>query len=381
MRISTDISGRRLWAIVRREFNEIIRDPLYMTLALLVPAFILVTFGFGLVLDIEHVPTGVLDRDDTRLSRTYVDAVAASESFDVVQRYSDFPTMEEDLRAGRIRAAVIVPQGFERYYHHGRQGEVQFIIDGVIPVRAEITRTFAESIHQQFLGSLNEGRWHLPHLGRGSVDISARIEFNSELRSANFIVPGLIATTLMYYPALLTTLSIVREKESQTILSLYCSPISKAELLLGKLLPYLMISLVNAVVLMGLALYVFEVPFRGSLALVAFATVLYLFATCSVGMLISVLVNTQVAAILVTMVTTLLPSFLYTGFFTPLSASKWSIWLIGRFLPTTYYLDILRGVFLKGTGWSMNWPTLTTLAVYSIVLYWISFKCFSKRIR
>ncbi len=376
------LSTRRIRAIIIREFNEIIRDPLYMALSMLVPPFIMVIFGFGLALDVEHLPLGIYDRDRTRLSREYVNAFIQSESFTQVEEYQDEELMSEHLRASKLRTALIIPKGFEHDIQKGKTTEVGIWIDGTIPMRAEIARGFAIGVHSQFMARIPE---LLPQMARlikptANVNIVSRVLFNPELRSANFVVPGLIATVLMFYPALLTTLSIVREKESQSILALYCSPITRTELLLGKLVPYLLISMVNFVMSFLLALWLFRVPFQGSWSLLAFSSVLYVFSTCALGMTISVVVSTQVSAILVTMVVTILPSFLYSGFFTPLSASSWSMWMMGRFIPTTYYLDILRGLFLKGTGWDIHWPALLALLVYAGVLYTIAFKTFKKRL-
>jgi len=376
------LSPRRVRAIVRREFNEIIRDPMYLALALLVPPFIMTIFGFGLTLDVEELPLGIYDRDRSRLSREYIDSFVQSDSFERVEEYTDEERMSEDLRTSRLRTALIIPERFEQNLQKGKAVDVAVWIDGTIPMRAEVARGFAIGVHSQFMARLPE---LLPRLAfavkpAAVVNVVPRILYNPELRSANFVVPGLIATILMFYPALLTTLSIVREKESQSIIALYCSPINRFELLLGKLLPYLLISTVNFVCAFLLAVWLFRVPFGGSYLLLAVASILYVVSTCALGLTISVVVRTQVAAILVTMVLTVLPSFLYSGFFTPLSASTWSMWIMGRFVPTTYYLDILRGLFLKNTGWAIHWPSLLALIVYAAVLYGIAFKMFSKRL-
>jgi len=380
--MSQPISFRRIRAVTVREFNEIIRDRLYMALSMLVPPFIMTIFGFGLALDVEHLPLGIYDRDQSRLSREYVDSFVQSDSFKRVEEYQDEELMSEHLRASKLRTALIIPKNFEHDIKKGKDTEVAVWIDGTIPMRAEIARGFAVGVHTQFMSRIGDLIPEMKPLIRGGAQINLvpRVLFNPELKSANFVVPGLIATVLMFYPALLTTLSVVREKESQSILALYCSPITRTELLVGKLLPYLSISSVNFVSTLLLAMYLFDVPFGGSWTLLAFASLLYVFSTCALGLMISVLVNTQVAAILITMVVTVLPSFLYSGFFTPLSASSWSMWMMGRFIPATYYLDILRGLFLKETGWGIHWPALLAMGVYAGIMYTIAFKMFKKRI-
>ncbi len=376
------ISVRRIRAVVRREFNEIIRDPLYMALSILVPPFIMIIFGFGLALDVQHLPLGICDLDQSRLSREYRNSFIESDSFSLAKMYMDAEEIDKDLRTSRLRTALIIPENFEHNIQQGKTVTVAIWIDGTIPFRAEIARGFALGVHAQFMSNLPR---YIPRFlqsagPKASIHLVPRIEFNPELKSANFVVPGLVATILMFYPALLTTLSIVREKESQAILALYCSPISREELMLGKLMPYLVIAVINFVCAFLLALYLFNVPFNGSWGLLAAASILYVFCTCALGLTISVLVNTQVSAILVTMALTVLPSFLYSGFFTPLAASSWSMWIMGRFVPATYYLDILRGLFLKGTSWDIHWPSLLALALYAMVLYIIAFKTFSKRL-
>jgi len=377
------LSTQRIWAIMAREFNEIIRDPLYLTMALLVPPFIMVVFGFGLTLDVENLHLGVCDRDKSRLSREYIDSFVQSETFRMIGYYDDMQTLADDLQTSKLRAALIVPENFQHDIYHGIPTEVQMLIDGTIPLRAEITRGYAQGVHQEFLEKVSllvpqRAKDFVPH--QGVIKIFPRVLFNPQLKSVNFIVPGLIATVLMFYPALLTTLSIVREKQSQSILALYCSPVNKIELLLGKLFPYLIIAIVNFATTFLLAVYLFNVPFRGNFLLLSIATILYVIGTCGLGLMISVLVNTQVAAILITMVITVLPSFLYTGFFVPLSTASWSVWILGRFVSATYYLDILRGIFLKGTGWSVHWPSILMLIIYAAVLYIIAFTVFQKRL-
>lgn len=371
------MSARRLKAIILREFNTIVLDPLYVSLALLVPPFSMLVFGYGISLDVEHLPLGVLDRDQSRLSRSYIDRFIQSESFDDGGRYHNEHALEQELRTSRIRAALVIPHGFERRLHRGRPVDTSLWIDGTIPVRAKQTRSLAQAVHARFLQNLVAARGP----GRAAdtqIQIISQIKFNPVLRSSNFIVPGLIAAMLMFYPALLTTLSIVGEKGSGSIVVLYSSPLTKTELLLGKMVPYLLISMVNFVSMFLVAVYVFEVPFGGNIGLLLFASAIYVFATCSLGMLISILSNTQVTAILATVVATILPSFLYSGFLTPLSSASWTVWIISRFIPATYYLDILKGLFLKNTGLWIHMPSLLVLILYALIVNTISFKRFHK---
>lgn len=380
MRFFGSISTRRLKAIVRREVNEIIRDRLYLALALLVPPVIMIIFSYGLALDVERVPLGVLDKDGSPLSRAYVDLFAESEAFSLAGRFSDMPSLERALSRSQVRAGLVVPAGFARAVYRGLPTSVQMQIDGTISIRAETIRSYGQAVHSRFLGGLSERLPGAVSASRARIEIVSRVWFNEDLRSANFVTPGLVATLLMFYPTLLMSLSIVREKESQSIVALYCSPISKWELLIGKLLPYLVISLLNFGAMFILMLYLFSVPVRGSLPLIATATVIYVISTCGLGLLISVVVRTQISAILSAVILSLLPPFLYSGFFSPLGVANFSSWLIGRFIPATYYLDVLRSVLLKGTGWSYHWDSLLALAGYSVVVYGVAFRCFRKRL-
>jgi ABC-2 type transport system permease protein len=377
------VNQRRVRAVVRREFNEIIRDPLYLGLAVLVPPVLMMIFGFGLKLDVENLPLGVCDMDQSQLSRLYVDSFIQSESFELKGLYTDKELLAEDLRNTRLRCAIIIPENFEEKVRRNQNIDVALLIDGTIPIRADVARGYAVSAHSLFLSRLVS---RIPQLAyrvtqTNYVQVKPRILFNPELKSNNFIVPGILATVLMYYPALITTLSIVREKENQSILALYSSPITRFELLLGKIIPYWVISIVNFITVFLLAIFLFRIPFEGSLILLLTASLIYVFTNCALGLMISCLVETQVSGILVTMVLTVLPSFLYSGFFTPLSASSWSIWIMGRFVPATYYLDVIRGVFLKGTGWSIHLPAMIVLLIFGMILYLVAFSVFRKQMR
>jgi len=371
------VSIRRIKAVIVKEFREIIRDPAYLGMVFLVPMFIMVIFGYGLTLDVKDVPLGVYDRDNTPLSRRYYQSFANTESFRLVGLFFDDTSMEQAMQLSRIRAWMTIPEGFSRRVYSGQPVEVQILLDGTFPSRAEVSRGYAQAIHAGFLEELAGERGDKP---KPVIDLHPRIWFNTELQSSYFIVPGLIATLLMFYPALLTTLSIVREKESQAILNIFCSPIARWEFLTGKVLPYWVISLVNFLTIFAAAVLVFKIPYRGSYWLLGVGSAVYVFCTCGIGLLISVLVRTQVSGILITTVLTILPAFIYSGFFVPLSTAEPLARLIGLLVPATYYLDIIRGLFLKGMGWSIHWPNVLTLGVYGLALHGIAYKRFKKRL-
>lgn len=368
---------KRINAIMIREFREIILDRTYLAMVFFAPMFIMITFGYGLKMDVQNVPLGVYDRDNSPLSRRYYESFASSDSFELVSKYYSDITLMQDLQRLNIRAGIIIGEGFSKHVSSGRKANVQILLDGTFPARGQVMQSYARAIHESFLAKLLV---HGPDKPPGQMQLAVRMLYNPELKSSNFIVPGVLATLLMLYPALLTAGCIVRETESQSILSIYCCPIERWEFLAGKLLPYWLLSLVTFLVVFGMAVFVFQVPYRGGITLLVVATAGYLACTCGIGLLISVLARTQVTAIMITAIMTILPAFTYSGFFVPLSTATPSVRLISFLVPASYYLDIIRGLFLKGTGWAVHWPNVVAICVYAMVLYGIAYMKFKKRI-
>jgi ABC-2 type transport system permease protein len=362
--------------VIAKEFREIRRSKLYIALTVIVPATLMIIFGYGMTFDVKNIAVAVWDLSPSRESREYVSTFLNSGYFRLGLYVRNHGEIEEALRRGRVRAALILPSDFATRLEEGRTAEVQLLIDGSFPNQASTIRSYMEAINAQFNENL------VRHLGPETVPlkIESRVWFNPELKSRNFIVPGIIVTTLLFYPALIATLSVVREKEQGSILNLLSSPIKGWEYILGKAIPYLCISLLVFLIIFLLAWWGFRVPFRGNFLLLLLASLLYVTGTVGIGLLISVLLRTQVGAMLLTSIVTIIPAFFYSGFFFPI-ASMGKISQIQSYLfPSRYYMRIVRDSFLKGIGWHILWPDLLALAIYSCLLLLSSILLFRKRI-
>jgi len=361
------VFNRRILAVVKKEVREIRRSPLYLALAFLVPVIIMLLFGFGLTLDVKNIPLAVLDQSGSPTSRRFLDHIARSPYFQVAAQPRTMGEVERLLLQGRIRVTVVVPPDFERRHHTTGDPQFQALIDGSFPDRAEAIRWYLEAITFAYNQELARRRGPVGPLP--AIRVETRAWFNPGLESKNFITPGLLVTTLTFYPALLASLAIVREKESGAIINVYISPIRPWEYAVGKLLPYLVIALVNYLFLFLLVDWVFRVPLQGSFLFLTGATFLFVAATTSLGLLMSTLFKTQVAAMLLTTVATLIPAFIYSGFFISVHSMGPEARLMGWLMPATFFMAICRGIYLKGLGPAAFGPELLMLAGYFAVYF------------
>jgi ABC-2 type transport system permease protein len=373
---------RRIWTVAVKETIEVVRDPTYLLLAFFVPGFLMTIFGFGLSLDVEDIPLAVYDRDQTALSREYIDSYTGGGYFRIVERVSDDRQIDHALQSGGARAVLVIPDQFEKHAYRNDPVQTQLLIDGALPHRADIIRGYSIGAHQSFYQRLADRAASRSGRSRSAAPLTyrERVWFNEDIDSKHFIVPGLIATNLMFFPALLTVLSIVREKESESIVAFYNSPASRLEFIMGKLLPYYGIAMINYFILVGIGIWLFNMPFRGSLWALTLAAMVYVYTTSSIGLLMSVLVRTQVSATLITMVATMIPSFLYSGFFMPLPTMGTAGRITATCMPVTYFLEVCRGVTLKGLGLSFYWHDFIILALMGTGFYVLALMRFKKRL-
>jgi ABC-2 type transport system permease protein len=353
--------NQRLLAVSHKELKEILRDRLYLALAFGVPLLLFILFGFGLTLDVNNIPFAVLDQNRSPQSRAFLDRLGRSRYF----AFQGFVDRRQDLEAGlvsgRIRLGLVIPPDFDRTLRRGGPSDLQALIDGAFPDRAAAILSYLEIMQQEFTEELRAAAM-LPQSSSPRLQVETRAWFNPDLQSRNFIVPGLLATNLFFYPALLASIAVVREKESGAIFNIYCAPIRTWEYLGGKLLPYWGIGVVNYFLLVALTRLVFAVPLRGSFLFLTLAACLYIGVTTSLGLLISVLLRTQVGAMLLTTVLTLIPAFIYSGFFIAVPSMALEAQIMAYILPVTYFLDIVRGVYLKNLGLQHYWPHLLILS-------------------
>jgi ABC-2 type transport system permease protein len=371
--------NRRLQAVTKKEAKEIIRDKLYLTLAFGVPLLLFVLFGFGLTLDAKNIPFAVIDQNRSQLSRALVDRLVNSKYFTLQAYFTDYQPLAEGLVDGRLRLGLIIPPNFDRTLHTGQPSEVQALIDGAFPDKTAAILTYLDIITREFNRDLHLS-WSSHPPAWPSIQVETRAWFNPDLESKNFIVPGLIATNLFFYTALLASIAVVREKESGSIFNIYCSPIRPWEYLLGKLLPYWAIGFLYYLLLVIMAHYLYHIPFRGSLVFLTLASCLYVGVCASLGLLISILLRTQVGAMLLTTVITMIPSFIYSGFFISVPSMGVEAQVMAHLLPVTYFLKIVRGVYLKGLGLTDYWLDLLILAGFFATFFSLSLWRLRKRV-
>jgi ribosome-dependent ATPase len=367
-------SGRfslgRVWAFARREAVELQHDRVRLGFAVLGPILLMTVFGYGISLDVNHLPFAVLDSDDTVSSRLYADSFRGSEYFDERPPIYNYQQLNQRLRNGELRLAVEIPNGFERDMQRGRQPEVNALVDGAQPFRGETTRGYVEATHNLYVNRLRDARG-LPPVTT-PMKVETRMLFNQAFQSVYAMVPGNIMLLLILIPSMLTALSVVREKELGSIANFYAAPATRGEFLFGKQLPYLAVALIQFATLVALAIFVFHVPLKGSFATLVLGGILYVLATTGFGLLLSVFSGTQTAAIFAAAIISILPAVQFSGMFVPVSSLSGGAWLAGKIFPSTYFQAISVGTFTKALGLTSLWRNLVALAVIAIVYITLS---------
>lgn len=371
----------RLAAIVRKETREVLRDPIYLVLTLVVPVAVMSLLALGFVLDVKNLPVAFYDQDRSPLSREYMYSFTNSEYFRLVTVAHSEAELDRLIASGRVRAAVIVPPDFSRRLHAGEPAPVQILVDGTFPNRALIASGYITAIDAQF--SATRVAAAVARAGRvpppAPIAVDGRVWFNPSLETKNSLVPGLLVISLMFYPSLLAALVVVREKERGTIFNLYCSPASRWEIIVGKAVPYIGLAFTVYFLLLALSVLVFHVRFVGDPMVLTVAALLYITVSIGLGLVISVFTTTQVAAMLVTFIALMTPSILFSGLMTPLSSMEPSARAISRLIPASYFMAMVRGVFLKGLGFRTYAYDLLTLALFGVIVYSAAILRFRKR--
>lgn len=348
-----------------REALELQRDPVRATLALLGTAILMFIIGYGISLDVEDLSYAVLDRDQTGLSQSYALNLSGSRYFIERAPLASEDEMDRRMRSGELALAIEIPNGFARELERGHPVEIGAWVDGAMPTRAETVLGYVQAMHLMWLADLAGHRLglHLPQASR----LETRYRYNPDVKSLPAMVPAVIPMLLMMIPAMLTALSVVREKELGSIINLYVTPVTRSEFLLGKQLPYVLLGLFNFGLMSLLAVTVFGVPIKGSLATLTLAALVFVIASTGFGLLASTFTRSQIAAMFVTMIGTLIPCVQFAGLLNPVSSLEGSGALIGAVYPATHFLTISRGVFSKaldlGALAGSFWPLLASVPV------------------
>ena len=375
---------RRIRALAVKELLQVIRDPRSLMLALAMPVMQLFLLGYGVNLDISHVPVCVYDQEGSQFSQSLFKHVQASPYFQIVRSLRGEREIKQVMDDGTCRMVLVTPADFSRRIMLERQASVQAIVDASDDNTATLATAYANVVVAGFSGNVQlnliERTTGTPLLP-ASVAEQSRVWFNEDLESRNFIIPGVVALVLALVGAQLTSLTIAREWERGTMELLISTPVTPMELLFGKLLPYFFIGMVDALICLVAAVFWFHVPFRGELTALLFTTSLFLVVVLSVGYFVSVAIPNQIGASQIALFLTIMPISLLSGYAFPIDQMPAAIRLITYGIYARYYVTILKSLFLKGSSLHDLWFPVLALAGYAAAMAWLAARAFHKRIR
>ena len=364
---------RRFLPIARKEFLHLLRDPRSLALMFLMPVLLLIIFGYAISFDVKNIPTAVYDQDKSAASRELTGKFTQSGYFALVENLDSSARFADRLDRGKARVIINIPADFSRRVAAREKTDIQILVDGSDPTYASSALTYIGAILQAYQQGLSK-KMSPP------VNLVTRIWYNETLRSLNFFVPGLICVILMQMSATLTSMTIVSEKEQGTMESLVVSPVRKNELLLGKVLPYVFVAFIDVIIVTAIGVFWFGVPFKGSLIFLLFSSFIFLTGAVSIGVFISINARSSQEATQIALLATMLPAILLSGFVFPIENMPPILQAITLIIPARYFLVILRGVFLKGTGLNYLWPEFAMLFLLSAAVLAASVNRFKKRL-
>lgn len=364
----------RIKAIAKKELIQIWRDPLSLAMAFLMPVMLLFIFGYAITLDVKNLKTVVYDLDKSSLSRELVDSFRASGYFTVVGNIHEQKEINAYLDSGKAFVAISIPKDFSEQVKTGKNISIQIIVDGSDSNTATIALGYISAITEMYSQRINGSRIKL------IIDPRVRVWYNPELKSRNFIIPGLIAVIMAVITALLTSLTIAREWERGTMEQLISTPVKVPELILGKLIPYFFIGFIDVIFSILLAVFLFEVPLNGNPLLLMLLSSIFLFGGLSLGILISIAAKSQLVASQIAMIATFLPAFILSGFMFSISNMPEPLQIFTHIIPARYFVTILKGIFLKGSTLNFLMLEAGLLSVFGFFVFAVANKKFKKKV-
>lgn len=376
------MSFKRIWAMTRKEIWHILRDRSTLILVLFTPTALLFIMAYALTVDLHNVPIAVLDFDRSQASRTFIAQITAGEDLNLYAQVDSYDELDALLMHGKIKAALVIDPQFSEDLLTLRGMPMQILIDGTEPesgwFAVEHIMGRAEAFVDESLKQQLQARG-LSAATLNPIDLRVRTWYNPDLKTRNDVIPGLLSM-IMGFPALSVALTLAHEREHGTLEQIMATPIGRAEFLLGKIVPYVFVGLLNAVFLTALVRVWFHVPFHGSFPLFFGLTVLFLFAVLSMGMLIGVFMKTQPAALALSFLLIFYPGFFMTGIFFPLVAMPEEVRMEALFLPGTPYATITRGIFLPANGLDVLWPQSVMLIFLGVTFLLVGALFFRKKL-
>ncbi len=370
----------RIKQILIKEFIQIFRDPRARGIVFVMPIFQVIIFGYAVTTDVKQVATAVYDRDNSTHSREVVARLVKSGYFEVKEFVHQEMQIQDLLDRGRVQALVRINKGFSQALNFGEKAPIQLIVDGTDSNTAAIVLNYSNKIIARYALEIQANRstrlfGSSPSFGR--VELLTRAWFNENLESRNFYVPGVIALLVMLITLLLTSMAVVREKEIGTMEQIMVTPITPREFILGKTVPFALISFIDVILITLVGVFWFEVPIRGNLLLLLLSTGLYVMTTLGIGLLISTISRTQQQAMMSAFFFQF-PAVLLSGFVFPIANMPEVVQWLTYFNPLRYFLVIIRGIFLKGVGLFILWPHMLVLAIMGSMILWLASKRFRK---
>jgi ABC-2 type transport system permease protein len=376
------MSPTRLLAMARKETVQIFRDARSLIIVVLMPAVLVLLFGYGVSLDLKGLPVYVLDQDGSQQSQDLLKRFQASEYFHLARSVTGYPELTRALDDGHAKMGIVIPWDFSQRLADGRPVQVAALIDASDDNTANVLTGYAQATVQSYSAQVQLDWLNargLP-IQPAAVSVQTRTWYNEDLESSAFIIPGVLALVMSVIGAFLTSLTIAREWERGTMEQLISTPVTAMEIMLGKLAPYFVLGMIDTVISALIAIYWFRVPFRGSWATLLAASAMFLVVVLAMGFLISVLAKNQFAASQIALLITFLPAFLLSGFLFSIEQMPVPLQWLTRILPARYYVSVLKKIFLKGTPAPLLYADLIPLAIFAFVLALVATRSFHKRL-
>jgi ABC-2 type transport system permease protein len=376
------VNFTRLRAIAAKEVTQILRDVRSLIIVILMPVVLVLLFGYGVSLDLKHLPIYVYDHDASQQSQDLLKHFQSNQYFEIAGVVDNYPALVRAIDDGSARMGLVIPWDFSQRLRDGRPVSVQAILDATDDNTANVLISYSQAVVQGYSSEIQMNWLQSRGLPAQSAPISveARTWYNEDLESSAFIIPGVLALVMSVIGAFLTSLTIAREWERGTMEQLVSTPVTPLEIMLGKLLPYFVIGMFDVIVCAAIALYWFHVPFRGSFAVLLLASAMFMIVVLSLGFFISVIAKNQFAASQIALIITFLPAFLLSGFLYAIEQMPVALQYITRILPARYYVSVLKKIFLKGSPVPMLYADLIPLAIFTLVLAILATHSFHKRL-
>ena len=372
---------KRVSAITKKEFIQIIRDYRSLGLAIFTPIALLMLFGFAVTLDVDNVPMVIWDQDKSQISKDFILNFKNSRYFKIVGYIDDYGQLQNDIDSRKALMGMVVSKDFSKYIQSSKPAAVQLLVDGSDSNTATIAMGYVNSVVAKYNSKfIDDSVSKLGIKSISPIDLRPRVWFNEDLKSRNYIIPGLIALIMMMIAAQLASITFAREWERGTMEQLISTPVRRGELILGKFIPYFIIGLFDLLVAVAMAEYVFNVPFRGSLFLLFILSCIFLTGALAQGFYFSITSKNQRLATQLAVLTTFLPTFILSGFIYPIYNMPKVIQLFTYLVPARYFIAILKGIYLKGEGLNILWLQSVFLSLFSIMMIFFAYRKFEKKV-